>query len=139
MNDPVQTDERQDPDNPTEARESGAPEDRIQITVEQAAANVTVLRVTGDIDLFTTSVLHDRLWARLGPPNSAVVLDLSGVGFLGSAGLSELVAAKDTATKQDVRLILVATGRAVLRPLEIIGLRSLFQIAESVEAALEQV
>lgn len=139
MNDPVRIDERQEPDKPTEFRESEAPEDRIQITVEQAAPNVAVLHVTGDLDLFTTNMLHDRLWPQLGPPNSAVVLDLSGVDFLGSAGLSELVAANDTAAKQDVRLILVATGRAVLRPLEIIGLRGMFRIADSVEAALREV
>jgi anti-sigma B factor antagonist len=120
-------------------RETVAPEDRIQIAVEQAAPDVAVLRLTGDLDLLTAGVLHDRLWPHLDRANSAIVLDFTQVGFLGSAGLSELVAANDTATRGGVRLFLVASSRTVLRPLEITGLRPLFQVFDSVEAALRQV
>ncbi|HEV2780715.1 MAG TPA: STAS domain-containing protein [Actinophytocola sp.] len=125
MNDPV--------------RQTAEPEERMQVEVEQAAPDVAVLRLTGDLDLLTAGVLHGRLWPHLERPNSTVVLDFAQVGFLGSAGLSELVAANDTATKNGVRLVLVASSRTVLRPLEITGLRSLFQVFDSVEAALRQV
>lgn len=120
-------------------RETAAPEDRIQITIEQATTDVTVLKLAGDLDLLTAGVLHDRLWPHLERSASTIVLDFTQVGFLGSAGLAELVAANDTATRGGMRLILVATSRTVLRPLEITGLRSVFQVCESLEAALAQV
>jgi anti-sigma B factor antagonist len=137
MNEPVRAGERQEPDKAPRLRETAAPEDRIRIDVEQVATNVAVVRLAGDIDLLTAGVLHDRLWPHLDGRNAAVVLDLTGVGFLGSAGLSELVAAKDTASKAGLRLALVASSRVVLRPLEITGLRSMFEIFDTAQAALD--
>lgn len=119
--------------------QTAVPEERIQVVVEQTAPNVAVLRLTGDVDLLTAGVLHDRLWPHLERSNSAVVLDFTKVDFLGSAGLSELVAANDTATRGNVRLFLVASSRTVLRPLEITGLHTLFEVFDSVEEALRQV
>lgn len=115
-----------------------SPEDHLQVTAEPDGPGVVVVHVTGDLDLYTASVLHERLWPHL-EQNDMVVIDLSGVAFLGSAGLSELVAAHDTATRNGVRIRLVATGHAVLRPLEVTGLRTAFDIVDSVEAALREV
>lgn len=136
MNDPVRADERPEPDESHPLVETVAPEDRIQVGVSQVASDVAVVALSGDVDLLTAGVLHDRLWPHLRAGNSAVVLDLTGVDFLGSAGLSELVAAREAATRTELRLLLVASSRVVLRPLEITGLRSLFAIYDTVAAAL---
>lgn len=114
------------------------PADPLEITVEQATPTIAVVRLTGDLDMLTSPVLRDHLQPLLGPADRAVLIDLSGVDFLGSAGLAELAAANDTATRNGVRLALVATNRAVRRPLEITGLHTVFTMFDSVEAALHQ-
>ena len=122
MNEPVRIEEQ--------------PEAPLQISVEQPRADVSVLHLLGDLDLRTAPLLQAAL-RPLVHRAGAVLVDLSDVGFIGSAGLAELAGAQDTATGNGARVMLVATSHAVLRPLEVTGLATLFAIYESVEAALE--
>ncbi|HEY0125707.1 MAG TPA: STAS domain-containing protein [Blastococcus sp.] len=50
---------------------------------------------------------------------------------MGSAGLAVLVETQKSARAKDVGLRLIATTRAVTRPLEVTGLIDLFTIADS--------
>ena len=65
-----------------------------------------------------------------------LVLDLSDVTFLGSAGLAVLVAAKDSADARGHTLRLVCGSRIVTRALEATGLLTLFEVADGVPQAL---
>ena len=98
--------------------------------------DAVVLNVTGEIDLLTANVLGERLREPLDPASRMLVLNLTGGSFLGSAGLAEIVSASQTGSDRGARLVLVATNRAVLRPLEVTGLLSLFTVYETVDAAL---
>ena len=62
---------------------------------------------------------------------SELVIDLSGVQFLGSAGLAVLVETQKSSRAREVPLSLIATTRAVTRPLEVTGLIDLFTIADN--------
>ncbi|NMI02062.1 STAS domain-containing protein [Pseudonocardia acidicola] len=94
-----------------------------------------VVHVLGEIDTLTAPVLRARLDEHL-PTVPLVVLDLSAVTFLGSAGLAVLVAAKDDAEQRGHRLRLVCGSRIVTRALEATGLLTLFDVAEGVPEAL---
>jgi anti-sigma B factor antagonist len=109
---------------------------QLNVAVDQATDNVVVLHVTGEIDLLTANVLGERLREHLESASRVLVLDLTEVSFLGSAGLAEIVSASQTGADRGARLLLVATNRAVLRPLEVTGLLSLFSVYETVDAAL---
>lgn len=111
----------------------------ISITSERQGDGVVVLTVAGELDLLTTQGLEERLKEALSPPNSAVVLDLSQVRFLGSAALSALLACAESAKTGGIDFRLVASERATLRPLEITGVQSSFTIFDSVEDALNSV
>lgn len=117
------------------ARMSEQSDEALKITIEQPAENVTLLRVTGDLDLLTAPMLRERLRPLLDG-NGTVLVDFSELGFLGSAGLAELAGAHDLAARNGSRVVLVASGRTVVRPLEVTGLHTLFKIYDSVEAAL---
>jgi anti-sigma B factor antagonist len=106
---------------------------QIALVVDRPADDVVVLHVTGEIDLLTANTLGERIREQLAETNRALVLDLIEVSFLGSAGLAEIVSASQAGA---ARLLLVATNRAVLRPLEVTGLLSLFNVYDSVDAAL---
>ena len=124
MNDPVRLGEQ--------------PAEPLRITIEQPRPDVVVVRVTGDLDLLTAPIFRERLLPLLDEPARTVLVELGGVDFLGSAGLSELASAYDLATSRGIGFVLVAGSRAVLRPLEVTGLATLFRIYESVQAALRE-
>jgi anti-sigma B factor antagonist len=66
------------------------------------------------------------------------VVDLDGVEFLGSAGLSALVEANELTTKQDRALRLACHSRIANRALEAPELRARFTFADTVPDALEK-
>jgi anti-anti-sigma factor len=89
----------------------------LTITVEWLDGTV-VVAVDGDVDLCTAPMLHDVLEANLSRAPRRMVVDLSLVRFLNTAGLAVLLDAhRRAAPGTDVRL--VATTRATLRPLRL--------------------
>jgi anti-sigma B factor antagonist len=112
----------------------GTPE--LNITVKEPSDDTVVVHLAGELDLVTTHTLQERLWPLFDRPRRAVLLDLTEVTFLGSTGLADLVNAKERAGRSGIRLLLVATGRVVLRPLEATGLMSIFPVYDSIDAAL---
>ena len=97
-------------------------------TNDDGAVTVTVV---GEVDTFTAPVLRSSLDTQLEQQPKELVIDLSGVQFLGSAGLAVLVETQKSARSREVDLRLVATTRAVTRPLEVTGLIDLFTIVDS--------
>jgi anti-sigma B factor antagonist len=92
----------------------------LTVTVEHEDQS-TVLVVTGELDMQTTPRLGDALGQALRDRPGLLVVDLSGVEFLGSAGLTALLDAHDSAG-QHTTLRLVASSRITLRPIQITGL-----------------
>lgn len=115
-----------------------ATEEPIRIQLEEPAGDTALLRVFGEIDMLTSPVLRDGIAEQLSSGGrSRLLVDLDGVEFLGTSGLAALVEARSAAGEGGVGLWLVCTNRQVLRPLEIAGLTSLFQIAATVAEALD--
>jgi anti-sigma B factor antagonist len=109
----------------------------IDITVDRNGDTV-VVRVSGEVDMLTTPMLGACLTEQLQGQPSMLVLDLRGVGFLGSSGLAALVTARDKAGDHGVLLRLVSADHAVLRPLTATGLTELFSIYPDLETALKR-
>ena len=117
------------------ADEAGDVGEVVRFDVVTHGTDATVVHVVGEIDTLTAPVLR----AQLDEHISAVpllVLDLSDVTFLGSAGLAVLVAAKDAADARGHTLRLVCGSRIVIRALEATGLLTLFDVADGVPEAL---
>jgi anti-anti-sigma factor len=106
----------------------------LTVTVERDGRS-TVLVVTGELDMQTTSQLSSALTQALRDRPGLLVVDLSAVEFLGSAGLTSLLDAHESAGEHtDLRL--VATSRVTLRPLQITGLDQRLAVFPSREEAL---
>jgi anti-sigma B factor antagonist len=117
------------------ADEAGEVGEVVRFDVVTHGQDATVVHVVGEIDTLTAPVLRAQLDEHL-PVVPLLVLDLSDVTFLGSAGLAVLVAAKDDADRRGHRLRLVCGSRIVTRALEATGLLSLFDVADGVPQAL---
>ncbi len=106
-------------------------DDVITLSTATGEDGVVTVTVVGEVDTFTAPVLRSSLDTQLEQQPRELVIDLSGVQFLGSAGLAVLVETQKSARSRDVELRLVATTRAVTRPLEVTGLIDLFTIVDS--------
>ncbi|MFP5070072.1 STAS domain-containing protein [Pseudonocardia nantongensis] len=89
---------------------------------------LTVLIVRGEVDTLTAPRLGTALHDLLDTPGDDLAVDLAGVTFLASSGLGALIRTARRAADDDRRLFVVATGRAVLRPLEVTGTAQLFTV-----------
>jgi anti-sigma B factor antagonist len=124
-------------DNPAAISSDAGSTDLLSVSQEVRGATV-VVRFVGEIDLTSVSAVRAAVTAALADataPNP-IVLDLTGVGFLASAGLAELQTAHQRAADQHTPLRIVATGRAVLRPLEVTGMAAALDIRPDVTTAL---
>ncbi|MFJ6675438.1 STAS domain-containing protein [Actinosynnema sp. NPDC091369] len=108
---------------------------QLGLDVRTAAQGVTVVSVSGEVDMLTAPQLRASALQHLDA-GSTLVLDLSGVSFLGSAGLAVLVEASQQAARREAEFRVVAVERAVTRPLAATGLGEVFSVFESVEQAL---
>lgn len=104
--------------------------------ISATSGDTVVLTVSGAIDLLTSDEFEEQLKSVLSSPNTVVVLDLSGVTFLSSAGLSVLLSGAESAKSSNISFRLVTNERVVLRPLEITGVSEAVSVYDSVEAAL---
>lgn len=91
-------------------------------------AGRAVLAVNGEVDL----AIADRLAAELAAAlnSGAAVIDLSGVGFIDSSGVRELLRANQSAAEAGAALVLRTPSAACRRVLEISGVWSEFAIED---------
>lgn len=101
----------------------------------QGPAEVPVVAVSGEVDVYAAPALKDGL-SELLQDGSSVVVDLTEVGFLDSTGLGALVAARTTASEHGAALPLVCTHQRILKLFTITGLDGVFRIHDSVDDAL---
>lgn len=96
----------------------------------------TVLTVAGEVDLATAPALENAIEATLGgKPPAALIIDLSQVSFLASAGMAALVAAHQRAGSA-TRIAVVADGPATSRQLKMTNLDQVFALYPTLEEAL---
>ena len=103
---------------------------------EELEPGVLLVRLSGEIDIATTDFASESIRAAVGPPARLVLIDVSAVTFCSSAGLGNLVEARNLAGEHNITLALVGVGRPVDRPLAVTGLGGQFQIFSTVQEAL---
>ena len=89
---------------------------------------VRTLVVAGEIDLATAPAFRRQLDALINDAHSPAFVDLTGVTFLDSSGLSVLVHARRALAAGDVELVLLNPSRLVRKVLEVSGIGALFEI-----------
>lgn len=113
----------------------GPADDRITILVQREGDGVVVL-VGGEVDLSTGARLNQVLAAEIATCPALIVIDLDQVSFFTSVGLTALALAQRAARERDVEFRVVATGRAILRPLQITGMADDIVIYPTLSEAL---
>jgi len=103
---------------------------------EELQPGVLLIRMSGEIDIASTEQAAQAIRAAVVPPARLVLIDLSAVTFCSSAGLGNLVEARQLAGQHGIDLALVGVGRPVDRPLSVTGLGGQFKIYASADDAV---
>ena len=96
----------------------------------------TVVRVHGEVDVYTAPQLRERLDQEIDAGRHDLVVDLSGVSFMDSTGLGVLVGRLKLIRVNDGSLRLVCAHDRVLKVFVITGLDKVFEIFPTVDEAL---
>jgi anti-anti-sigma factor len=102
---------------------------------ERWVGRVVVVATSGVVDMITAPQLEEAIKAALAQSPEGVVVDLTDVEFLASAGMGTLVAAHDEAP-EGVGIRIVAEGPATSRPLKLVGIADIVPLHATLDEAL---
>src|SRR3954453_21046967 len=112
---------------------------QFELEEDQPDPDTRVISVSGEIHVTTAPEFSQRLNDAIAAGTRGVVIDMSGVEFIDSTGLSVLLNGLRRVTRAEGKLSLVVSNPTVLRLFEITRLDSTFDIQPSREAALARV
>ncbi|PWK87028.1 anti-anti-sigma factor [Lentzea atacamensis] len=99
-------------------------------TTRESVGAAVVVQVAGELDRETAEELSDCLSSavRSVDPPAPVVVDLTGVDFIGACGIRLLLDHQDKCLRRGSELVVVANTVAVLRPLQVLELRGVLGV-----------
>ena len=97
----------------------------------------TVLDVVGEVDLSTAPVLRARIEELVQRGTQRLVVDLRGVAFMDSSGLSVLVACMKRMREAGGDLAVSCPNESILKVFTVTGLDRLFTIRPSIGEAIQ--
>lgn len=95
-----------------------------------------VLQVSGVVDIITAPSLATHLDVALAGAPPVLVVDLTGLDFLSSAGITVLVEAQRLTQNSPTSLRVAAEGSATSRPLQIVGVDKIVDLYPTVADAV---
>jgi anti-anti-sigma factor len=104
--------------------------------------NVTIVTLSGDLDATTAEAVAERVFLELGRDSSEgglatnVVIDLSGVAFMSSAGLRAILATTQEARNLGGDLRLASGNKNVKRVLDFSGFTKILKYYDTVPEAV---
>jgi anti-sigma B factor antagonist len=98
-------------------------------------AGLAVMHVAGEVDVYTASSLRRELALHMAARAGDLIIDLGGVTFLDSTGLSVLVRAARQLGERGARLALVVDQDRVVDLLRITALAQVFAVYRTVRDA----
>jgi anti-sigma B factor antagonist len=109
----------------------------LRVVVQNRDGHVLV-RATGELDLSSAPSLTAAAEDALGDGYPLLLLDLSGVSFMDSTGLSALLAIHREAEARSAHAAIIAPGDNPRRVLEMLGVEQVLHIYDTLEAAVAE-
>jgi anti-sigma B factor antagonist len=107
----------------------------LRLVVEIRNGHVLV-RAVGELDLSSAPSLSTAAENALADGYHLVLLDLSGVSFMDSTGLSALLAVHREAEARDAHAAIIASSDNALRVIEMLGVDQVLHLYDTVDAAV---
>ncbi|MGK7945214.1 MAG: anti-sigma factor antagonist [Microcystaceae cyanobacterium] len=101
----------------------------------QTQQDTIIAEISGEIDGKTSSLLQEKLIPLL-TPQSKIILQMTEVSYLSSAGLRVLLMLYRQANTNSSQLVLVGLSEEVTDIMKITGFLKFFKISDTVENAI---
>lgn len=108
----------------------------LTITSQPHSGRIRVLTVAGDLDHHTSPRLHEALDELGLAPGDGLVIEMSGLRFCDSTGISVLVSAHQRAQDAGAGLALAGLSPDIEHPFKIMGLTRLLSFHDDVDKAV---
>lgn len=106
---------------------------------EETAGTAFRMTLSGDLDSFSASSLGERINRQIDAGFYTFIIDLTGVEFMDSTGLGQLVASLKMCLHHGGDLILAAANEDVLELLRITKLDKVFKRYDTAEQAVSAI
>ncbi len=123
-------------DDETSLRSQALPRDGEFTANETSVDGLVVVSVGGSVDMLSAPWLTEAIDSALAKRPAGLIIDLSEVDFLASAGISILVTAQSN-TDHCGRFGVVCDGPATYRPLTLMGLDEIIPLYRTLNDALD--
>lgn len=110
-----------------------------ELSEESSGDGTHIIRVRGEIHVSTAPEFAQRLSAAIDSGKTAIVLDMAGVEFIDSTGLSVLLNGLRLVNQMHGRMALVCANPTVLRLFQITSLDDTFDIFDDRAKAVAHV
>ncbi|HEV2529561.1 MAG TPA: STAS domain-containing protein [Thermomicrobiales bacterium] len=110
---------------------------RIGIETEQPSDGISLVRLSGRLDISSAAEVKQAFAGVVADHRNRIVVDLAGVTFIDSSGLSTLVSGLRTARQAGGDLRLAAAGAQPVALFSLTSLDQVFRLYPTVEEALD--
>ena len=100
-------------------------------------SNIPVIEVSGEVDLYQTNMIRDKVTELIGENKNKAIVNMSGVSYIDSSGLGALISCRTNMKKAGGDLKLSSLTETVRSVLEITKLSQLFDIYETDQEAVQ--
>jgi anti-sigma B factor antagonist len=107
----------------------------MDISVE-SVEEVVLVRIVGDVDGSTAPQAQNQIMP-LVQPGSKILLDMSGVPYMSSAGLRMLLSTYRQVANQNGRIALIGLAEELKDTMEVTGFLKFFTSCETVDEGLK--
>jgi anti-sigma B factor antagonist len=121
--------------NPLQTAEIGV-QQPLSLDTITVGSNCALIRVAGEIDVYTAPNLREAILGLIGNGVSHVIADLRAVDFLDSTGLGAIVGGHKRLRTNEGSLVLAASPDRIVRLFRITGLDRAFSLYSSVPEAI---
>jgi len=96
---------------------------------------IVLIKVSGYIDAHTFEELENEIQSKFSSNQFKLIIDLSDVPYISSAGAGVFIGAFPQAQENDGSIILLNPSKNVLDVFELLGLTEIFTISKDIESA----
>jgi anti-sigma B factor antagonist len=100
--------------------------------------NIGIVMVEGEVDMFTSPDLREKLLPFFKKKVKGIIVDLTGVSFMDSSGIATLVEGLQWSKKEKREFILTGLGVNVLNALTLTKLNTVFSIKADTAGAYQK-
>ncbi len=98
--------------------------------------NTHIIRVEGEIDAGSSIFLDNALKEAVENDEKQIVVDLSQLDYISSAGLGVFISHLDEFTTQKIKMVLFGINESVREVFSILGLENLLTITDTEQEAI---